>query len=312
MSRVAGTPVALLLFYFVRRPVPVIDYSDDDGRWYTLFQRKAELEIKRIFHAFRARGIEPVLIKGWAAARNYPADHPRYFGDIDLAVSADHFDRCPTASELQTISTTGVDLHRELRHLDSVPWPELVARSQTIAVEGTPIRLLCPEDHLRVLCTHWLTDGGEYKDRLWDIYYAIENGPKAFDWQLCLDSVSSTRRNWVTTTIAIAGKYLNLDTSELPFGNEIAEVPDWVVRCLEREWSSELRLRPLHSCINDPKMFMKQIRKRIPPNPIQATIETESSFDEKLRLPRQIQSVAIRLGPSVRRVARQIAGKTWK
>src|SRR5258708_35044389 len=43
-----------------------------------------EIEIADAFNIFREHGIEPLLIKGWSAARPYPEPGLRPYGDIDL------------------------------------------------------------------------------------------------------------------------------------------------------------------------------------------------------------------------------------
>ena len=283
----------------------------DEVRWYRLFRRRTEIEIVKIFKAYREMGVEPILIKGWAAARNYRESHPRFFGDIDLAVPASDTEKCLARNRCQDLQPLSVDLHRELRHLDTVPWDDLFARTEVVEADGAGIRILSPEDHLRVLSAHWLNDGGQYKERLWDIYYAVENRPSDFDWKTCLESVSETRQNWVKTAIAITKKYLNLQTRDLPFHDELVTYPRWIDKCLASEWSSDLRLRPLDASLNDPRLFFKQMRKRLPPNPIEATIESEALFDERSRLPFQMKSIAMRLRPSISRLLREARSKLW-
>ena len=274
----------------------------DEQRWYLLTLKKAEGMIVSAFRGLRAHDIEPVLIKGWAAARNYPDDVPRFFGDIDLAVAATDFDRARTVVEDRDSGVKGVDLHQELRHLDTLDWSTLLERSETIAVESEPIRVLSPEDHLRVLCVHWLTDGGEDKDRLWDIFYAVQNRPPTFDWEKCLDVVGANRRGWVIATIGLAHKYLGLAIDDLPFADDARQLPAWLTRSIERSWSENITLRPLHTALTDIRTLLTQIRKRIPPNPIQATIDCEGAFDDGSRVGYQIRDVFIRLWPSIPRV----------
>jgi len=274
----------------------------DEGRWHKLFIRKFEIGIVEAFKVLRSKNIEPILIKGWAAARNYPRDKFRFFEDVDLAFPASQYD---LAREIITSNPTfliAIDLHREFRHLDTVPWDTAFARSELINVDGGEIRILRPEDHFRVLCVHWLNDGGAYRDRLWDVYYAVENRPPDFDWEMCLDSVSATRRRWIETTIAIAAKYLLLNVEELPFKVGPHAIPDWITRCLEKEWETDVRLIPLEACVHQPRILIPQILKRLPPNPIEATIEMEGDFDDGWRLPYQIGSMRKRIGPSVKRV----------
>ena len=283
----------------------------DEYRWNRLALRRFEHQITKAFEALRRNRIEPILIKGWAAARFYPEDRPRSFSDIDLAVSAENYELAFELSHSNELGNLNIDIHRELRSLDRVDWTTLFERSKLLPLDNTTVRILSPEDHLRVLCTHWLTDGGQYRERLWDIYYAIQNRPENFDWNLCLGSVSPTRRRWIVTVIAITRKHLGLEIKDLPFFHETEHIEDWIEKCLEKEWRSNVRLRSLHTCINDPKLLIKQIRKRLPPNPIQATIEAEGELDGGTRLPYQLKSVFRRLKPSISRVAPTLAERIW-
>ena len=154
----------------------------DEFRWHKLSMRRFELGILEAFQGFRSHGIEPILIKGWAAARNYPEDRVRNFGDVDLAFPASEYDKAKEVAGAQPNLLVAIDFHREFRHLDTTPWEVAFDRSELVDVDGGSIRVLSPEDHLRVLCVHWLNDGGAYKERLWDVYYAVANRPPDFDW----------------------------------------------------------------------------------------------------------------------------------
>ena len=46
-----------------------------------------QAKVDKIFAAVRAAGIEPILIKGWSAARYYPSPGLRPYGDIDICVA---------------------------------------------------------------------------------------------------------------------------------------------------------------------------------------------------------------------------------
>jgi len=279
---------------------------NDEYRFYLLRKRLAEDLILRAFCALRREGIEPILIKGWAAARNYPAGKPRFFGDIDLAVSDSDYTKAKAVICAAGHEIGGIDLHRELRHLDTVEWDQLFSNSEIVPLDEEKIRLLCPEDHLRIICVHWLTDGGERRDRLWDIVYAVRNRPAQFDWAKCLDVVSETRRNWIITAIGIAHKYLDLDLDGLPFADEAKMIPSWITRCLEREWGRNVEVRSLASQLKYPRNFFRQVRKRVPPNPIQATINCEGDFRSRTRLGYQIRDMAKRLLPVVKDISSAI------
>jgi len=261
--------------------------------------RRCEIELAEVFQSFQNNELSPILIKGWAAARNYPADSYRELGDIDIAFSSAEFTR---ASLLKTSSDFNIDLHCELRHYDTTPWHVLFARSESIQLNEVDIRVLRPEDHLRVMAIHWLNDGGVNRERLWDIYYAVINRPKDFDWDLCLNSVSKRRRKWITTTIALTNLHLGLDIAELPLSESDLDIPAWLSKTIAREWSTDVRMRPLETCLHDRKLFFQQLRKRFPPNPIQATIEGEGQFNDSWRLPIQIRTAFARVLPSIKRI----------
>ncbi|HKP71092.1 MAG TPA: nucleotidyltransferase family protein, partial [Pyrinomonadaceae bacterium] len=101
----------------------------DEHRWYLVTRKRTEGFIASAFRKLRQEGIEPILIKGWAAARNYPDGQTRFLGDIDLAVRADVYDKSVRLVYDQADPITGVDLHRELRTLDTLDWETLFERS---------------------------------------------------------------------------------------------------------------------------------------------------------------------------------------
>lgn len=273
---------------------------DEDYGWYRLKLRQQEIWISRSFDLFRENGIEPILIKGWAASKLYPYGVSRFFGDIDLVVSDSDFGTALNLCRITEVLARNIDVHNELRHLDSENWENLFNRSITVDLNDTEIRILCPEDHFRVLCVHWLTDGGEHKTRLWDIYYAVQNRGPDFNWDLCLNSVSQTRRRWVICAVGLAHKYLGLKIDDLPFADEAKNLPQWLTQTVEREWASPVRLRQLTMCLSDRKLLMRQIRKRLPPNPIASTIEMEGSFDSPVIIHYQIGSIIKRIIPSIK------------
>ena len=248
----------------------------------------------------RQNDIEPILIKGWAAARFYPEPSERYSNDIDLVVAPAE---CGRVSEIlkNFENRILIDLHCGARHLDALSFEDLFANSTLVKCGETGIRVPRPEDHLRILCVHWLSDGGEKRERLRDIYYVLENRPADFDWARCLNAVSETRKKWIVCAIALAQKYFGLDVSGMPSAVRTADIPRWVIETLEREWANPVSLIPLHQSMSDAGQFFRQVKKRIPPNPIQATIDMEGEFDERSRIFYQIGDIFRRLKPSLKR-----------
>ncbi len=275
-----------------------MENTEPDLRWNIIYQAAQEEKIKTLFKLFRENGIEPILIKGWSVSRYFPAHISRLAMDIDLSFDRESY---LTARQVSKTTKINVDLHNELRHLETVAYTDLYEHSQSIELNnGGQIRVLCPEDSLRVICVHWLNDGGIKKDRLWDIYYCVKNRPSNFNWERCLNTVSPKRRKWILTAIAVAHHYLQLPLDDVPFIDEINQpdfIPNWIHRTLENEWKSEITLAPLISVWKHPTKLLQQIKKRIPPNAIQAVIETESAFENSSPLFIQIKDMFARMLP---------------
>lgn len=278
------------------------DSNKNEFYWKVLQKQVQEQRIEKLFIIFREQGFEPILIKGWAAAQNYPQPYQRLSADIDIAVNPTEYLPCQKILGQQTIP--GVDLHCGLRWLDTVEWGDLFEHSRLLNINRTAVRILCPEDHLRILCVHWLTDGGVSKERLWDIVYAVRNRPDNFDWKRCLDIVSETRRDWIIQTIGLAVRYLDLNIEDTPIADEPVNHPKWLIRTVEKEWQSGIKLKPLHNCLENRHELIEQIFKRIPPNPIQATIEMNGKFDDKRRGFYQLKSILFRFLPSIKRISK--------
>jgi hypothetical protein len=275
--------------------------KENEKRWLVLRARLAEENIKSAFRLFRENGIEPVLIKGWAVAKEYPDKCQRFYSDIDLSVAPEMYEKSLRLLASVKGGNLNIDLHCGLRHLDTLDWEKLYANSEVELIDDFPVRILRREDHLRVLCVHWLTDGGAYKEKLLDIFYLLQNNAERFDWESCFDSIDENRREWIIKTIAVVHKYHGLDVSKMPFAGEINSIPRWFEKSLEKEWSSGTRLQPIHVFIGKKKEFWKQLKKRFPPNAIQATVEMQGKFDESPRIYYQIGSIILRLKPSIKR-----------
>jgi hypothetical protein len=277
----------------------------DFQRFNTLTYKVHEHYLEKAWMRFENAGFKPILIKGWAAAQFYTDPIKRRYNDIDLIIEPGKYDE---AMEFLASfnENTAIDLHKGARQLDSLSYESLYVNSQTIKCGKTEVRVLRPEDHLRVLCVHWLTDGGAYKIRLWDIYYAVKNRPADFDWARCLNEISPTRRKWIVCTIGLACKYLGLNVEDTPVADEVKDIPQWLIKTVEKEWKSDVKLVPLHHFLHDKKKLFRQIKKRIPPNPIQATINMEGEFDNRPRIFYQIGDIFFRFTPSVKRIAKSL------
>ncbi|MGI8639536.1 MAG: nucleotidyltransferase family protein [Pyrinomonadaceae bacterium] len=270
-----------------------------------------EKKLQNIWKHFEDSQIEPILIKGWSAAINYPQPFLRQLGDFDLAVNPNCFDK---AEKLQKHSDLReVDLHKGLRHLDTVGWDDLAKNSVLVKCGEVSIRVLRPEDHLRVLCVHWLNDGGREKEKLWDIFYAVKSRPADFDWERCLGVVSERRKKWIIYAIGLTHRYFGLEIEDNPVAQAAKKLPRWLIKAVENEWNNPVEFKYLQTCLRNRKEFFKQLRKRFPPNPIQATIEMEGDLDSHKRIFYQIGDFFLRFLPSVRRILKVAANNgKWK
>lgn len=270
----------------------------NEMRWYLLQRRAQEKRLREAFETFRASGIEPILIKGWAAARNYPDSKLRIpVGDVDLAVSSTNFQKADQLRAITAVQKLTIDLHNELRHLDTLNWEDLFSNSVLVDLEGTKIRVLRGEDHLRVMCVHWLTDGGSNRDRLWDIYFAVEKRPASFDWDRCLGSVAPHRQRWIECAIGLVHRYLDLNIDDLPFKDRALTIPSWVIRCVEKEWRRSGPLEPILTSVHDRKLLFQQVGRRLPPNPLRSMVQCEGDIDGRIQFGYQMRVLSRRAGP---------------
>lgn len=272
--------------------------SLNDYKWNVLQVKINERKIIKSFRLLTKNKIEPILFKGWALSIYYPKVTQRVYSDIDLSVSSSSFLTAKQIIDSKEGNGLTIDLHDSFRRLDTLSWQELYKNSEIIKIDDTEIRVLRPEDHLRVVCVHWLTDGGEYREKLWDIYFLVKNRPENFDWDRCLNVVSKKRRRWIVCTIGLAHKYLGLDLKGTPIEEEAKDLPKWFVKRIEKEWKSDVRLIPLNVARNNYKLFLQQVWKRFPPNPITATIDCEGDFDAPTRILYQIKDIFKRLRKS--------------
>jgi hypothetical protein len=106
-----------------------------------------EREFAPVFSLLHDEGIEAVLVKGWSIARRYPERGLRPYGDIDLCVAPDQFER----AERVLAGLPNIDLHRGFTRIGQTKtvqrptsnvqrqriqqeWDELYARTQVVCL----------------------------------------------------------------------------------------------------------------------------------------------------------------------------------
>ena len=66
---------------------------ENDNKWNLLQAKLNETKVCSAFEVFENSDIQPILIKGFAAARFYPPEIGRAYVDVDLAVPPEHFEK---------------------------------------------------------------------------------------------------------------------------------------------------------------------------------------------------------------------------
>jgi hypothetical protein len=174
------------------------------------------------------------------------------------------------------------------------------------------IRVLCAEDHLRILCLHLLKHWAGRPLWLCDVAAALESRPSHFDWDRCLGK-DQRRANWILCTIKLAHQLLGARLGNIPLRDQ--NVPAWLIPSVMEQWNAPsapnlpLALGQIRKHLLEPTKLLKDLHKRWP-NPIQATMDAGAPLNGMLRLPLQIRSCcvrAVRLLRSVRGGSQQRA-----
>ena len=273
------------------------------------------LRIKRVLEKFREAGIEPVLVKGWNVARLYPEPGLRHYLDVDLCVAGDRYAQANSLVASLDEDSSYVDLHDELDHLDVMRWDEFFDRSQLLKLEDTEVRVPCAEDHLRILCIHWLRHGAWRPAGLCDIAAALESRPAGFDWQRCLGP-DRVRADWVACTIGLAQELLGAEgeaaSGKREGGSEKWKVesgkweltpslfpltralPRWLLPAVLRQWSRSLSpnfrepaLPSLLGRLTGWKELTEDLYSRLD-QPVRATVALRGRFNNWPRWPYQL------------------------
>jgi hypothetical protein len=299
-----GSGAGALLWWRIRESnlsaTPAFAELQQAYRLHTLHALAYQRKIKRAFQTLRANSIEPILIKGWANARLYPQAGLRPYGDVDLCVKPDEYEKAlALLLKMEDARAYPVDLHKALGRLDGREWDEFYARSRVVKLDDESVRLLSSEDHLHILSVHMLEDGAWRPIQLCDIAAAVEAADASFDWDVCL-SRDKRRAKWIASAVNLARTLLGASLKDCPLKIKEARMPRWLLPTVLRHWE-----RP---CLQDhrpPELIMETLRRpaQLPkaalkrwPDPIGATIRLKGSFNAWPRLPFQLSDYFIHSG----------------
>jgi hypothetical protein len=280
----------------------------DVYRLYQLLAIVYEREVANVFRLLRSHSIEAILVKGLAASRHYGEPAARPCGDVDVCVRPEQYEAARVVLKERADAAHYVDLHKGFRHLDERSFDELLARSETIVVEGERVRVLKAEDHLRVLCYHFLREGGWRPVWLCDISAAVEARTANFDWDLCMSGRGAVS-DWVTCSVKLAHQLLRADLKETPAAVAQAKLPRWLLPGILREWEvrsmSQRHRAPVTSALYAPLRTLRSLRHHWP-SPVEATVSLGGTFSEGPRLPFQVGNALARTASLLVRLRRSL------
>jgi hypothetical protein len=259
-----------------------------------------EEKVQQAFRLFRRAGVDAILAKGWAAAGLYEQDL-RPPGDIDICVRPKQYDLAQEALLSSDATGLSVDLHKHFSEIRERPLEEVFERSRTLPLGEEHIRILGYEDHLALLCIHFLKHGGWRPLWLCDISTAVESVPPSFDWNLCFGT-SKTRGQWIVATLKVAHLLLDADLSKCPRAKESPEPPDWMVENVLNHWCNPSAMNqaplshpiPMMDLLKRPASLPHGLRQRWP-DPILATVSVNGRFNNLPRFPYQIANCLSRM-----------------
>jgi hypothetical protein len=272
----------------------------------TVFRQQAiaamlqEHSVKDVFARMRGRGIEPILFKGWGLARLYPDAAMRPSGDIDLWVPASQLEETYRAIPTDGSQRYCVELHTSFYSSYERSFTDVMDRSQCASLEGTDVRMPCPEDHLRFICLHFLYHGGWRPLWLCDVALMVETRKEDFDWDRCLQGKRKVA-DWVACVIGLAHQLLGAEISGTPVETRATNLPAWLVTAVLKQWGGGVGMSHAETLsfslprrLTKPSALVDALREHWR-NPIQAAVEMNASFG---KTPRKI----LQLGAALSRV----------
>jgi hypothetical protein len=265
-------------------------------RLQSLYAGLHEEEIEQVIELLRAAAVVPLLIKGRAAAELYPERGLRPYGDIDLCFESGDYAKALDLLTSPEGIAFNVDPHNGLDQVYGLSLSDLIARSQAMKVGKVELRVPCFEDHLHILCIHFLKHGAWRPLSLCDVAAALESRPESVDWDRCLGR-NKRRADWVACTIGLAHQLLGAIVKGTPVAQRAANLPRWLVPAVLKQWET-----PYPQSNETTELMIVHLKKRRVgvineigkrwPNPIRATVYFRARFNELPRLPFQVLTFA--------------------
>lgn len=277
------------------RTLPAALQLRNTYRLYTLYMALRERKIVQAFKYLRAAGVEPLLAKGWAAGQLYPERGLRPYGDLDLCVQPQQYSTALAALRSPDAPECAIELHNGFREFPDRCAQQLFERSRLVLLQDTKIRILGPEDHLRLLCLHALHHGVWRPLWLCDIAAGMESVSREFDWELCM-SGDSWSSDGVRCAFGVAHELLGVSLDAVPAAFKPKSLPRWLIPATLREWGTRehyMTSRGMGEYLWQSRGVIRALRLRWP-NPIRATSTVRAPLNELPRLPFQLAECFLR------------------
>lgn len=241
--------------------------------------------------AFEQARIRFVLIKGFTAARRYPAPGLRPFCDLDVVVSPE--DERAARGVLASLGgpvVPEVDLHARVPHFDPRRAKAALGRLRRLRIGDTEVDALGEEDHLHLLAAHGLIHGLWRPVWLVDLAVAVETRGDGFDWDR-LVAGGRRRAQGIACALGLAREVLGADLGGTPFAT--TTLPSWLLPALFAQWGARYEVRDaMQRLPRRPADLLAEVRRRFN-EPIGATAAA-GPWNEWPRLPVQIADLALR------------------
>lgn len=267
---------------------------------------RQERAVEAVLALEEVRVGDPILVKGWAAGQLYPEPGLRAYTDVDLLVRPEVYERVihglRSWAETDPAWSLALDVQTEWLGLLDRSWEQLHRRSRLVPLAGRQVRILSPEDSLRLYCLHFLRHGGSKPVWLSDIAALLENLPSDFDWAYCFMG-GQRESGWMISVMQLATDLLGATMPPAARERIVAPTPRWMRRAVLRRWGNPAtyqpeRVLPIPTIIKTnlsglPRAFIDRWR-----NPVEGVF--------RLRWP-----IRKYLGPSAQVVDYAARGLTW-
>ncbi len=253
-----------------------------------------ETQLRAILSFLRSRGVEPVLGKGWAVARHYPAAGLRPFGDLDLLIRPEEMGAAVEALNDPDHPMAPVEIHGSFHQLLDRSLADLLHRSRFVPLGDTEVRILAPEDHLRLLALHGFGHGHWRPLWLCDLAVFLEEIGKEedpFDWELCM-SGDRWRSEGVRCGLGLARALLGveLEKAGVPAAWRDPSLPEWLIPSVLRSWGARkhwLHMDDARELVGSPRKLLAVAGLKWS-NPLEVTYRRGAPWNENPRLPYQV------------------------